>query len=146
MAGPGPALQGFLMYLVVAAAPTLLLWGGLRVVPSVYRRLVDVRRRRRAADQPVGPPIESAVANLRRLRREVRGRVQPNQVRQVALLAAYDETLLQVCRCVGVDAPLADAAGPDRAFARLLTEAAVENAGILLDPPGSNPAATRPDE
>jgi hypothetical protein len=53
----------------------------------------------------------------------------------VALFGAYDETLLEACAMVGVDAPLATATGPDRAFARLLTEAALEDAGIALDPP-----------
>jgi hypothetical protein len=43
---------------------------------------------------------------------------------------------------VGVDAPLACAVGTeDRAFARLLTEAALEDAGISLDPPQDDTAA-----
>jgi hypothetical protein len=61
-------------------------------------------------------------------------------VRRVAVLAAYDDALLDVCRLVEVDAPLATAVGHDRAFARLLTEAAVEDAGIPLDlPAGGTP-------
>ncbi|MGH3585345.1 MAG: hypothetical protein ACRDQ0_03390, partial [Pseudonocardia sp.] len=60
---------------------------------------------------------------------------QPTQVRTVALQSAYDETLLEACAMVGVEAPLAGARPADRAFARLLTEAALERAGIALDPP-----------
>jgi hypothetical protein len=85
---------------------------------------------------PPGPSLEQVVADLRRLRRELRGAPQRTRVRQVALVAAYDDVLLQVCDVVGVDSPpLATAAGADRAFARLLTEAGLEQAGISLDPP-----------
>lgn len=141
MAGHSPVLTGILLYLVIAAAPTLIFWVLLRVLPFAVERFCERRKVRRAALRPDGPTIECAVANLRRLRRDVRGGVQPNQVRQLALLAAYDETLLQVCRRVGVDAPLRTAVGEDRAFARLLTEAALEAAGVALDPPGGNAAA-----
>ncbi len=141
MAGGSPVLTGILFYLVLAATPTLLFWVLLRLLPDVFERIAERRKVRRTREQPTGPTIEAAVANLRRLRRDVRGRQQPNQVRQLALLAAYDATLIEVCRRVGVDAPLATAEGPDRAFARLLTEAAVEEAGIALDPPGGNTAA-----
>jgi hypothetical protein len=59
----------------------------------------------------------------------------------VALETAYDDTLLECCRLVEVDTPLAAAEGHDRPFARLLTEAALEDAGIALDPPGGGSAA-----
>jgi hypothetical protein len=81
------------------------------------------------------------VADLRRLRREVRYCPPATQVRTVALNAAYDHTLLDVCRIVGVDAPLLDAPEADRAFARLLTEAVLEDAGVALDPPAGGTAA-----
>ena len=80
------------------------------------------------------------MGNLRRLRREVRGRA-PTQVRRLALLAAYDDTLIEACRIVGVDAPLAEADPSERHFARLLTEAELEEAGIALDPPSGATAA-----
>jgi hypothetical protein len=136
--GDRPVLVGLLLYLLVAAAPTLLFWVAARLVPAVVEWVAE-RRRRAAA--PVGPPLERVVANLRRLRREVRDRTQNTQVRRVAVLAAYDDTLLQACGLVDIDAPLATAAGPDRAFARLLTEAALEDAGIALDPPQDGAAA-----
>jgi predicted nucleic acid-binding protein len=126
---------------MLAATPTLLFWVALRLLPGAFERLSERRKVRRAQQQPAGPTIEAAVANLRRLRRDVCGHQQPNQVRQLALAAAYDATLIEVCHRVGVDAPLATADGPDRAFARLLTEAALEEAGIALDPPGGKTAA-----
>lgn len=137
--GDRPVLWGLLLYLVVAAAPTLIFWVALRLVPAALTALAE--RRRRREPRPPGPPLEAVVANLRRLRREVRGRPRPTRVRRVALVAAYDDTLLEVCGLVGVDAPLAGASGPDRAFARLLTEAALEEAGVALDPPTGDTAA-----
>jgi hypothetical protein len=136
--GDRPVLLGLLLYLLVAVTPTLVFWVALRLLPAAVTSFIDRRRARRL---PPGPCLESVVANLRRLRRELCGRAQPTQVRQVALVAAYDETLLELCGLVGVDAPLTDAAGSDRAFARLLTEAALEDAGIALDPPADDTAA-----
>lgn len=137
MAGDRSALIGLLLYLLIAAAPAALFWIVLRVIPAAWSALGDRRRR----PEP-GPPLESVVADLRRLRREVRGRPQRTQVRRVALLAAYDDTLLLACRIVGVpDPPLAAAVGPDRALARLVTEAELEAAGIALDPPQDGSAA-----
>jgi hypothetical protein len=107
------------------------------MLPPALGYLLDLRLQRR---RPVTPSLESVVGNLRRLRREVRGR-PPTQVRHLALLAAYDDTLMQACRIVGVDAPLTEATESDRPFARLLTEAQLEDAGIALDPPSGATAA-----
>jgi hypothetical protein len=133
--GDRPVLVGLLLYLLVAVTPTLVVWLVLRLVP-VAAALAERRR-----TPPPPPSLEFVVANLRRLRREVRGAPPPSQVRRLALAAAYDDTLLQLCALVGVDAPLADADEADRAFARLLTEAALEQAGIALDPPRGSAAA-----
>ena len=141
MAGQSPVLAGVLTYLAIAVAPTLLFWLGIRVIPAAVTGISERRKVQRARSVPAGPAIEAAVANLRRLRRELRGREQPNRVRHLALLAAYDATLLEVCRCVGVEAALATAGDSDRDFARLLTEAALEDAGIALDPPQGGAAA-----
>jgi hypothetical protein len=132
MAGDRPVLLGLLLYLLVAATPTVLFWAALRLLPAAVTAWVDRRRRRRA---PTGPALESVVANLRRLHREVCCGCYRTQVRRMAVEAAYDDTLLECCRLVAVDAPLATADARDRPFARLLTEAALENAGIALDPP-----------
>lgn len=138
MTGNRPALEGLLLYLAVAVTPTVLFWAVLRLTPVAGAALESLSRRPR----PVAPALEAAVGHLRRLRREVRGRNQRTRLRRVTLLAAYDDTLLEVCALVGVAAPLAGATGPDRAFARLVTEAALEDAGIALDPAPGGTAAT----
>jgi hypothetical protein len=132
--GDRPAVLGLVLYLVIAVAPSMVFWASLRLLPFVFSRVAERRRSRR---RPLGPPLERTVADLRRLRREVRIRNQPTQVRRLAVLAAYDDALLDVCKLVEVDAPLATAVGRDRVFARLLTEAALEDAGIALDPPAA---------
>jgi hypothetical protein len=131
--GDRPVVEGLLLYVAIAVTPTVVVLLGVRLLPAVVTSFLE--RRRRAA-RPVGPCLESVVANLRRLHRQVRDCRPPTRVRTVALLAAYDDTLLEVCAMVDVDAPLASAHWTDRAFARMLTEAALENAGIALDPPG----------
>lgn len=138
MAGDRPVLLGLLLYILVAATPTILFWVALRLLPAAVTGWAERRRRR---DLPSGPALESVVANLRRLRREVCCGGHRTQVRRMAVEAAYDDTLLECCRLVEVDAPLAAAESRDRPFARLLTEAALEHAGIALDPPGGRSAA-----
>lgn len=69
---------------------------------------------------------------------------------RVALLAAYDDVLLAICRAAGVARPplrgwveaggTSGALEPGRALARLRTEAELEATGIRVDPPG--PAVT----
>lgn len=137
MAGDRSALPGLLLYLLVAVAPTLVFWFALRLLPAAVSSVAERRRK----PSPT-PSLEQVVADLRRLRRELRGAPQRTRVRQMALVSAYDDVLLQVCDVVGVDSPpLATATDADRAFARLLTEAALEDAGISLDPPQSGAAA-----
>jgi hypothetical protein len=130
--GDRPVVVGLLLYVAIAVAPTLTVWLGVRVLPAAVTSFWERRRR---TDLPTGPCLESVVGDLRRLRRLVRDCRPPTMVRTVALLAAYDDTLLAACAMVGVDAPLATAGGSERALARMLTEAALENAGIALDPP-----------
>jgi hypothetical protein len=130
--GSRPVVEGLLLYIAIAVTLTVIVWLGVRLLPAVVTSFLE---RRRGTDLPVGPCLESVVANLRRLHRKVRDCRPPTRVRTVALLAAYDDTLLEACAMVGVDAPLATASASDRAFARMLTEAALENAGIALDPP-----------
>jgi hypothetical protein len=132
MAGDRPVLLGLLLYLLVAATPTVLFWAALRLLPAAVTAWAERRRRR---NPPAGPALETVVANLRRLRREVCCGCYRTQVRRIAVEAAYDDTLLECCRLVEVDTPLATADARERPFARLLTEAALENAGIALDPP-----------
>jgi hypothetical protein len=131
--GDGSVILELLIYALVAATPTLLVWVAVRWLPPAIGRLLDLRLQRR---RPPGPSLETVVYHLRRLRREVRGK-HPTQVRHLALLSAYDDTLVQACGIVGVDAPLKGATDSERPFARLLTEAQLEEAGIALDPPGA---------
>jgi hypothetical protein len=138
MAGDRPVLLGLLIYLLLAAAPTLLFWLVLRVLPRAVEKVDDWRARRHG---PPRPNLETSVATLHRLRRDMRLGNQPTQVRRLALQEAYDRTLIEVCGFVGLDAPLGSATDTDRAFARLLTEAELEEAGIVLDPPGRGAAA-----
>jgi hypothetical protein len=138
VAGDRPAVAGLLLYLLIAVTPSVVLWVSLRLLPAVVTALSERLRSRRL---PVRPALEATVADLRRLRHEIRCCVPRTQVRRVAVQAAYDDVLLDVCRMVEVDAPLATAVGADRVFARLLTEAALEDAGIALDPPAGDVAA-----
>lgn len=137
VAGDRSPLVGLLIYLLVAVAPTLVLWVTLRLLPRAVGAVLERRRR-----PSPGPSFEQVVADVRRLRREVRAGRPGSHVRQVAVFSAYDDVLLQLCAVVGVpDPPLATADGRDRAFARLLTEAALEEAGVALDPPRGGAAA-----
>jgi hypothetical protein len=131
--GDGSVVLELLIYALVAAAPTLLVWTAVRWLPPVIGHVLDLRLQRR---RRTGPSLETVVGHLRRLRREVRGK-HTTQVRHLALLSAYDQTLVQACGIVGVDAPLAETTDAERPFARLLTEAQLEEAGIALDPPGA---------
>ena len=134
--GDRPVLLGLVLYALTGIAPVLVLWLALRVLPGVVTAFWE--RGRRRVEPPSGPGLECVVADLRRLHRQLREGQQPSRVRTVAVRAAYDDALLQACAMVGVDAPLAaerTTTAPDRAFARLLTEAALEAAGIALDPP-----------
>ena len=132
MPGDGSVVLELLIYVLVAATPTLMVWSAVRWLPPAIGHVLDLRLQRR---RTTGPSLESVVGHLRRLRREVRGK-HPTQVRHLALLSAYDQTLVQACGIVGVAAPLDGATESDRPFARLLTEAQLEEAGIALDPPG----------
>jgi hypothetical protein len=139
MAGDRPALLGLLLYLAIAVAPTVLFWAVLRGVPAACNVLEGRRRARSPA--PLRFPLDRQVADLRRLRGRVRARRPATHVRRVALQAAYDDALLAVCDQAGVEAPLAGTLGRERAYARLQTEAALEDAGIVIDPPSDGPAA-----
>jgi hypothetical protein len=132
---------GLLWYLTITVVPTVPIWAAARWLPAAVAA-VDARGRRNLA--PSGPSLQSLVADLRRLRREMCGAAPRSRLRRVALFAAYDDVLIDLCPVIGIEAPpLATAAeGADRAFARLQTEAAVEAAGITLDqPPGEGRAA-----
>lgn len=145
MAADGSVLTGVLLFAAIAFGPAAGLWVLLRV-PRIAVAVWD-RVRPAPPPRPTGMPLETLVSDLRRLHREVCGAPPATRVRRTALLAAYDDVLLAVCRAVGVsDPPLraaVDASGtagaldPDRGLARLRAEAAVQEAGIALDPPAA---------
>lgn len=136
MGGDRSAWMGLFLFVLIALAPSVMFWLALRLLPAVGSRLTERFARHRALP---GPTLQDIVADVRRLRREVCDEVPRTQVRRIALLAAYDGALLDACRIVDVpDPPLADASPRERSLARLLTEAALEDAGILLDPPLRN--------
>ncbi len=135
MPGGPPPLVGLVLFVVAATCPAVVAWLAVRIAPSLVGKLGDCLRDRRV--RPEGQPLETVVAALRRLRREIRDVPPTTNVRAQALAAAYDDVLIDVCRIVGVDSPLVGAEAAERPFARLQTEAALEQAGITLDPPGS---------
>ncbi|WP_181779968.1 hypothetical protein [Pseudonocardia pini] len=132
--------SGVLQYAAIVAAPTLFLWAVVRLGPLLLdlpERLVSRRR----PPAPQGRPYERLVADLHRLRREVRRNAPTTHVRRVALLAAYDDVLADVCRAVGVDRPRpCELPERERPFARLQAEAALEAAGVPLEEPPRNAA------
>ena len=83
---------------------------------------------------PLGMPIERISADLRRIRAGAMARAEGKPVVQRrAILAAYDDALMDACRALGVDTEL-DAMGDDleRESERLRTEVQLERAGIDL--------------
>ena len=83
---------------------------------------------------PLGMPIERISADLRRIRAKALARAEGMPVVQRrAILAAYDDALMDACRALGVDTDL-DAMNDDldREGERLRTEVQLERAGIDL--------------
>jgi hypothetical protein len=97
---------------------------GLRLVPPV-------------PPAPEGMPIERIASDLRRIRPEARLQASGTpMVRRRAVVAAYDEALVDACHALGVSTEL-DRITDDleRESERLRTEAELERAGIDLGPP-----------
>jgi hypothetical protein len=87
-----------------------------------------------AAPTPSGMPIERIAADLRRIRPQALRQVTGMPMaRRVAIVAAYDEALLDACRALGVPTELdriADAL--ERESERLRTESELQRAGVDL--------------
>jgi hypothetical protein len=128
-------VSGVLEYVAIAAAPTLFLWALVRYGPV----LLDLPERLAARRRPPAPPrrpYERLVADLHRLRREVRATTPTTRVRRVAVQAAYDDVLDDLCRAAGVEPPgLGGLPERERAFARLQAEADLEAAGVPVEEP-----------
>lgn len=119
-------LGGVAVVWCVLSGPRLLAWAVaagrlLRILPPL-------------PPTPLGMPIERISADLRRIRAGVLARAEGmTMVQRRAILAAYDDALMDACRALGVDADL-DAMNDDleRESERLRTEAQLERAGIDL--------------
>ncbi|MEJ8280427.1 hypothetical protein [Pseudonocardia spirodelae] len=144
MPGNDPVVTGIAILLGIAFGPAVLV--GLLVRLPRLVRWAAARRRRPPPPRPAGPPLERLVADLRRLDAQRRGPLPPTRVRRLALLAAYDDVLLDVCRAVGVEDPplrahveaggVQGALDAERDLARLRTEAEIEATGVRIEPPG----------
>ncbi len=116
-----------LLYLVLATTPALAFWGAAVAVERLGRR----PRRARATSVAVGRPLERLVADLRRLEEDY-SRIQcsdePHRAKRMrAVGLAYDDTLRDCCRAVGLPEP---SEPPLSAVSRLQTEAALAQSGV----------------
>ncbi|WP_232665500.1 hypothetical protein [Pseudonocardia sp. TRM90224] len=121
------AWYGLILYAFTAAMPLVLPLLFVRLLPAVGVAICDALRREPCARNGLGP----VVAELRSLHRRA---VHRPQLNPGGFYASYDCALLNACRLVGVDTPLAAANAAERPFARLQAEAALEAAGIRLNP------------
>jgi hypothetical protein len=82
-------------------------------------------------------PVERLAADLRRLSTAMAG-IRPGTpyLRRVALLGAYEDTLIEASRALGVAESLAGLprGGLDRELERMRVEAALEAAGLRFRP------------
>ncbi len=116
-----------LLYLVLAATPALAFWAAAIAVERSGRR----PRRARATPVAVGRPLERLVADLRRLEEEysrISRSGEPHRAKRLrAVGLAYDDTLRDCCRVVGLPEP---STPPLSAVSRLQTEAALAQSGV----------------
>lgn len=129
-AGGGPVGYG-------AVALLLILTACLALRPITAR---TIRRRRRSRSAP--PQLDHVIGDLQRLHHAAQDPPQSSWVRRVALLAAYEDTLLGACDAIGVaDPPLREienrctsaAMTVERGLARMRTAAELEAAGLVLN-------------
>jgi hypothetical protein len=124
-----------------------------RVVKAVVRRC----RRRRIADRSLSrrerrglarldrsfgpleepapapdPPIEKLASDIRRLRRQRAGIAQRSPMWRAAVEDAYDDRITLACKCLDIDAHLAELTGVDREIERVRLEGELEAAGLAL--------------
>ncbi len=83
---------------------------------------------------PEGMPIERIAADLRRIRPQARRLVDGTPMaRRIAIVAAYDEALVDACRALDVPTELGRISDAlERESERLRTEAELERAGVDL--------------
>jgi hypothetical protein len=122
---------------LITAGVTLALWLIAHVADVLERgdRVARFLRGVRSQPAPAGMPIERIAADLRRIRPQA---LTPTtgmpMARRRAIVAAYDEALLDACRALDVPTELdrmTDAL--ERESERLRTEAELERAGVSFD-------------
>ena len=116
-----------LLYLALVVVPTAAFWGARVGV----ERLARSPGRRSATPSPAARPLERLVADLRRLEEEyrrIKGSDEPHRAKRLlAVGLAYDDTLRDCCRAVGLPEP---SRPPLSAVSRLETEAALAQCGV----------------
>ncbi len=122
---------------LITAAVAGALWliaHAAEVMELVIRAGQRVRLLRPVPPVPDGMPIERIAADLRRIRPQAR-RLDTGtpMARRVAIVAAYDEALLDACRALEVPTELDRLTDSlERESERLRTEAELERAGVDL--------------
>ena len=130
---------GLLRVLGVTAFLALLV-GGVLYSRAVTSRLVRVGRSMHLLKPPpptrVGPPLERIAQDLRRLQPEARRpRDGTTHVKHRAVVAAYDDLLVDACRAVEVPTSLTSLPeGVERESERLRIEFELERAGLAIRP------------
>jgi hypothetical protein len=130
-------LRGVLMLGLITLGVVAVVWcvlNGPRLVAWAVAAARLLRILPPPPPTPLGMPIERISADLRRIRAGAMTRAEGMPVVQRrAILAAYDDALMDACRALGVDTDL-DAMNDDldRESERLRTEVQLERAGIDL--------------
>jgi hypothetical protein len=123
---------------LITVGVTLALWAFAHIADILERgdrvaRFLKVARS--PAPAPAGMPIERIAADLRRIRPQALAPTAGRPMaRRRAIVAAYDEALLDACRALDVHTDLGlmtDAL--ERESERLRTEAELERAGVAFD-------------
>ena len=134
---PGGSWGGVLYIAEVTAVGAVVLWSVLNVRRLGALALTTGRRLRLLPPEvptPTGMRIERIAADLRRIRPlAMHPATGTPMVRRRAIVAAYDDALLDACHALGVPTELdriTDAL--ERESERLRTEAELERAGVDL--------------
>jgi hypothetical protein len=116
-----------LLYLVAVCTPAAAFWGARVGV----ERLILGPGRRATTPTPAQRPLERLVADLRRLEqdyRRIKSSDEPHRAKRLRAVAlAYDDTLGDCCRAVGLPEP---SRPPLSDISRLETEAALAKCGV----------------
>ncbi len=134
---PGGSWGGVLYIAEVTGIGAAVVWCALnlhRLGGTALRAGQSLHLVERHEPRPSGMPIERIAADLRRIRPQARHQAAGTpMVRRRAIVAAYDDVLLDACRAVGVPTELdrlTDAL--ERESERLRAEHELQKAGVDL--------------